>query len=270
MPVTTIASPYAVRGVALHGRVHGGEQPITGASVYLYAANTAGYGQPSVSLLNDNVLNQLPLAGEDSNNNYYVVTDSNGNFTITGDYNCTSSTTQVYLYAIGGNPGLASGTNNMAAGLLAGLGTCDSLSSSTTIWMNEVSTVATAYAIAGFATDATDVSSSGSPQAQTDVTNAFATITNLETLYSGQALATTPTVNGGNGTVPQAEINTLANILAACTSTDGTVTGPTNPTTCYTLLTNAKNSSGTMPSDTATAAINIAHNPGANTRSVSE
>jgi streptogramin lyase len=70
----------------------------------------------------------------------------------------------------------------------------------------------------------------------------------------------------GNGTVPQMEINTLANILAACVNSDGTISGPTNPTACYTLFNDAQSngSSGTMPSDTATAAINIAHNPGAN------
>jgi len=263
VPVTTIATTNSVQGVALHGHVHGGEQPIAGASVYLYAASTTGYGQPSVSLLNDNVLNQLPLAGEDANNNYYVITDSNGNFTITGDYSCTIATTQVYLYAIGGNPGLAQGTDNTAAGLLAGLGTCDSLSSSTTITINEISTVATAYAVAGFATDSTHVSSLGSSLAQTDVMNAFATVTNLETLSTGVALATTP-LPSNNGTVPQAEINTLANILASCTSTNGAITGGESPTACYTLFTNAENSSGTMPPDTATAAINIAHNPGAN------
>jgi streptogramin lyase len=56
--------------------------------------------------------------------------------------------------------------------------------------------------------------------------------------------------------VPQSEINTLANIIAACLNqTSGA---------CSTLFSNAKNSSGVEPTDTAGAAINIAHNPGAN------
>jgi streptogramin lyase len=70
------------------------------------------------------------------------------------------------------------------------------------------------------------------------------------------ALAVTP---GGNGTVPQAQINTLANILAACVNSDGA--GPA----CTTLFTNATadgTTMGTQPTDTATAAINIAHNSG--------
>jgi hypothetical protein len=124
--------------------------------------------------------------------------------------------------------------------------------------MNEVSTIATAYAFAGFATDATDVSSSGTPLATTGIANAFANVTNLETLGTGVALATTP---GGSSTVPQAEINTLADILASCVNSSGP-----GSTACTTLLGNAKSggTTGTAPTDTATAAINMAHNPGVN------
>ena len=122
--------------------------------------------------------------------------------------------------------------------------------------------MAAAYAFAGFATDATHVSSSGTALAQTGIANAFANAANLATLATGAALATTP---AGNGTGPQSEINTLANVLAACVNTNGAVTGPTTPTTCYTLFTNALSggTTGIQPTDTATAAINIAHNPGA-------
>jgi streptogramin lyase len=81
------------------------------------------------------------------------------------------------------------------------------------------------------------------------------------------ALATTP---AGNGTVPQAEINTLGNILASCVNSNGTVTGGGSPTACYTLFTNALSggSTGTQPGDTATAAINVAHNPAVNVASL--
>jgi len=240
-PMTsTTTQPNQVQGAALHGRVHGGNQPIVGASVYLYAANTTGYGNASVSV--------LASPG-------YVTTDGSGNFSITSDYTCPSASTQVYLYALGGNPGAGS---NSAAGLLAGLGSCGSLSSSTYIVINEVSTIVTAYSLAGYATDATHVSSSGSTLALTGVANAFATIPNMETLGTGVALAVTPSTFGN---VPQSEINTLANILAACINT----TGPSS-TGCTTLLGSALSggTTGTAPTDTATAAINIAHNPGAN------
>jgi hypothetical protein len=121
--------------------------------------------------------------------------------------------------------------------------------------MNEVTTVATAYALAGFATDATHISSSNTSLAATGMANAFAAVTNLVNRQTGNALATTP---NGNGTVPQAEIYTLA----SCVNTGGAVTAsPATP--CYTLINNAQSAgtSGTIPTDTATAAINIAHNP---------
>jgi hypothetical protein len=239
------------------GSVHGGQQPIVGTHVYLFASNTTGYGNASVSLLN------AASTGSSDSIGAYVQTDPKGAFSITGDYTCTAGT-QVYLYALGGDPG---GGVNTSAGLLAALGNCPSsgnfLAATPFIAMNEVSTIATAYAIAGYATDATHVSSSGTALAQVGIANAFANVTNLETLASGVALATTP---AGNGTVPQQEINTLANILAGCINSNGAITGPTNPTACYTLFNSALSEgvSGTVPSDTATAAINIAHNPSIN------
>jgi hypothetical protein len=158
----------------------------------------------------------------------------------------------VYVYSIGGNSG---GGPNPAIGLMAAAGPCSALTSSTYIVVNEVSTIAAAYALAGYATDPTHISSSGSALASTGVANAFATATNLETLGTGQALATTPQ---GNGAVPESEINTLANILAGCVNSGGS-----GSTGCTTLFSNAMNGS-TAPTNTAMAAVNIAHNPGAN------
>jgi len=262
VPVANTIENTSVQGAALQGRVHGGQQPISGAHVYLYAINNTGYGSPSLSLLTSATGNP-----PDGNDNYYVTTDSGGNFTITGDYNCFSATPLTYVYAVGGNPGLASGTNNTAAGLLAGVGDCThSDYTSKYVLVNEVSTIASVYGVAGYVVDPTHVSTSSSTLGATGLENAADTVGNLYTQSTGVALATTPTENGGNGTVPQAEINTLANILAACINTNGAVTGGASPTPCYTLFTNALSggTTGTQPADTATAAINIAHNPWAN------
>jgi hypothetical protein len=231
--------------VALTGVASSGATPIVGAHVYLFAANTIGYGAASSSLL---------LAAETGTSDSvgaYATTGSNGGFSLTGDYGCASGQ-QLYLYVLGGNAG--SGTNS-ASGLMAVVGSCPA-NGSIAIYanVNEVTTIAAAYAIAGFATDATHVSSSGTALAQTGVANAFASAANLASLSSGTALATTP---AGNGTVPQTEINTLANILASCVNTGS----------CTTLLTTATSdgtTNGTKPTDTATVAINIAHHPGAN------
>lgn len=259
-------------GATLTGTVRGGQQAIMGAHVYLLAANTTGYGgaglaastnDASLSLLKSAANTALDTSGGATNGDYYVTTDANGSWTITGDYTCTQGQ-QVYLYSLGGNTGAGV---NTASGLMAALGACPAagnfLSATPFVLINEVSTVATAYAIAGFATDATHVSSSGTALAATGIANAFATVANLETLSIGTTPTTTP---AGNGTLPQAEINTLANILAACINSNGAVTGPANATPCYTLFTNAlaSGTTGAQPTDTATAAINIAHNPGSN------
>jgi len=242
-------------GLSLHGNVHGGQQPINGAHVYLFAASSAGYGTPSVSLLSS--------TGFADSLGSYVPTGADGSFSISNDYACTPNT-QVYLYALGGDPG--SGVNNSAAGLMAVLGSCPNDGSNSFagsvpyVSINEVSTVAAAYAMAPYAVDATDVASSGTPLALTGIANAFANATLLADLPSGSSLATTP---NGNGVVPQSAINTLANVIAACINT----TGPADPN-CIALLgaaTSDGTMSGTAPSDTATAMINIAHNPGANT-----
>jgi hypothetical protein len=252
-------------GVAIRGVARGGEQPIKGMHVYLFAAGAGGYGGASVSLLN------ATATGNSDGVGAYVPTGADGSFSISGDYTCTAGQ-QVYLYGLGGNPGAGA---NAAAGLMAVLGNCpgtagstgNTFSSSTYVVINEVSTVAAAYAMSGFATDAVHVSSSGTTLAQAGIANAFASAANLETLATGTALATTP---AGNGTVPQATINSLADALAGCVNSNGSVSGPTNPTTCYTLFTNALagGTTGTQPTDTATAAINIAHNPGANVAAV--
>jgi streptogramin lyase len=251
-PIQTTAG--SVPGAAVQGMVHGGQQPIVGAKVYLYAANTTGYGNAAVSLL-QSAGGTVP----DGSGNYYYPTQSGGTFSISGDFTCPSAGSQVYLYAVGGDPGLGDGTN-AAIGLMAALGTCGSLSSAPYVVINEISTVATAYSIAGFATDATHVSSSSSTLATaTDVPNAFATVTNLESLGRGVALATTP---NGNGVVPQGEIDILADILAACVNSAGPSSTP-----CSTLFSNAMNGNS-QPAETATAAINIAHNPGANVATI--
>ena len=250
--MTSTASPAPSTGLSIQGKVHGGQQPVVGAHVYLMAANTTGYGNLAVSTL-------VPTStGNSDSIGGYVLTAADGTFSIFGDYTC-SANTQLYIYVLGGNPGAGA---NSAVGLLAALGACPTGGSFATtvpyIFVNEVSTVVAAYAMAGFAVDATHVSSSGTTLAQTGIADAFLNAANMETVSTGTALATTP---AGNGVVPQTTINTIANILAACINS----TGPTSAH-CSTLFTNAKSSgsTGTPPTDTATAAINIAHNPGSN------
>ena len=186
--LSTTAAPTPEAGPAISGVVHGGQNPLVGAHVYLFAANAgvftpnaSGYGNASAVAAERLGLadTQDTTMGDPTYGDYYVTTGGNGNFSITSDYTCTGGQ-QVYLYSLGGDPGLGSGTNP-AAGLLATLGTCpgtagatgQTFSSGLTVLMNEVSTVAAAYAFAGFASDAVHWSSSGTAQAKLGIENAF-------------------------------------------------------------------------------------------------
>ena len=248
--MTNSASPTASLAAAIRGNVHGGQQPVIGAHVYLLAANNTAYGAASISLLSSTATGLSDSIGA------YVLTKSDGSFSITSDYTCTSGT-QVYLYALGGNPG--AGTN-AAAGFLAAIGQCPASGSFAAsvpyIYMNEVSTVAAAYSMSGFATDALHVSSSNSSLAQAGIAIAFANAANLAGIATGTALTATP---AGNGLVPQTTINTIANILATCVNSSGPATVP-----CTTLFANTYPAGFSGTQDTATAAIYIAHNPGSN------
>ena len=71
----------------------------------------------------------------------------------------------------------------------------------------------------------------------------------------------------GAGTVPQSLIDTLGNILANCVDSANTsVVAASESAQCSTLFadTLSAGTSGTRPIDTATAAIDMAHNPWAN------
>jgi hypothetical protein len=255
------ATPTTSSLGTIHGKAFGGNQPISGASVYVYAAGTAAYGGAS-ALLSTTV----PTTGLD------------GSFTITGDYTCLAGQ-QVYVYVLGGNTGSGANANS---GLMAVLGQCPAgggdLSSVTPfVWVNEVTTVATAYAISGFATDATHVSDDETATGNTTaaiakvgMANAFANAAALANVATGTALITTGNSSASGQTnpivVPQAQINTIADVLAACVNTTGG-TANDGTTTCGTLFgvaTSTGISTGTAPTETATAAINIAHHPTAN------
>ena len=172
--LVSTATPDPEPGVAIQGKVHGGQQPISGAHIYMMQAGTSGsasYGiaasssNASVSLLNSAATGHSDAVGA------YVLTAADGSFALPSGYTCTPGT-QVCLYSLGGNPGAGVNSN---AGLLAALGNCPAGSANnfdsslSFVWINEATTVAAAYAIAGYATDATHVSSSGSTLAKTGI-----------------------------------------------------------------------------------------------------
>ena len=54
--LSTTAAPVAVNGQQFSGHVHGGMQPVSGATIQLFAPGTTGYGTAAVSLLKKTVV----------------------------------------------------------------------------------------------------------------------------------------------------------------------------------------------------------------------
>jgi streptogramin lyase len=236
---STFAPPSSVPGAALQGRVDGGQQPVSSASIMLYAAGSAGDGLGATNLL-------LP---------HIVTTDANGIFNITGDYMCPAPTTQVYLVASGGNPGLTPGTNNPNLVLMAALGNCGSLTNATSIQIDEVTTAACAWALAQFLGPGAVVGSTSTNAL--GLSNAFAAANNLANTSTGLAPGSAlPT----GAVAESAKLNTLANALASCVNSDGS-------SACAPLF-SAATTSTSVPTNTLDAALNIVRNPANNITAV--
>lgn len=228
-----------VTGFALTGRVMGGQRPIAGAAISLYAAGTTGYGTGAVDLLGGTA----------------VTSDTNGNFSIPNSYTCPSASTPVYLVSSGGDPG--SGVNSSAV-LMLPVGSCSDLSTLGQANISEVSSVAAVYGLGQFMTPGSTAVGTSSTNV-TGLLNAYATVFNLIDPSTGYARTTTP---AGNGTVPQNALNTLANVMAACVNTTS------GSGACNTLFTAATPIGGVAPTDTLSAMLNIARNPGLNVKTL--
>ena len=229
-------APPPISAVKLQGRVHGGQQPVSGAVIQLYAAN-----------LNANFTgSSTPLIAST------VTTDANGAFDITGTYTCQPGDL-LYIVGTGGNPGVSGTHNNSALTLMTGLGPCSTvLGTNRFIFINELTTVATAWALSPFMESTTqlDVASNN----VTGLQQAFATINKLVDTTTGNLAG--PLLPAG-ATLPVNEINTLADILAVCVNTVDS--GSSFSPQCTNLSADIYPSS--PPTDTATAALEIARSP---------
>jgi streptogramin lyase len=220
--VTAISGNTAPQA-RFQGKVYGGQQPVYGATIQLYTVGTMGPASAAAPLIAST-----------------VTTNSSGQFAITGTYSCTSAT-QVYIVATGGSAG--SGTNS-ALSLMAALGPCSSLTQSSFININELTTIAAVYALSPYMTDYAHIGATGSNPS--GLVNAFKT-TNL---LVDSGLGTPPTPPAGM-TLPATRLNTLADILAACVNTTGA-----SSTGCTSLFT------ATGASETIGAGLAIAKNAG--------
>jgi hypothetical protein len=162
--------------------------------------------------------------------------------------------------------GLVSGksSTNSNIKLVAPTGPC-SMSGSVNLDLDEVTTAATAVALAQFINPATgQIGAPNTTLAQTGILNAVSTIANLVN-SAGQAVSSFTSTNNGftiTGTPEATKLNTIADLLAACVNSAGY--GGSNDTTsnCSVLFSNT--GAATNPNDTFAAAADIAQNPASN------
>ncbi|HZL27353.1 MAG TPA: hypothetical protein VFC39_12590 [Acidobacteriaceae bacterium] len=210
----------------VQGTIHGGPNPVGGATVTLYATgdtsgNSTGYG----------VGQSLQTAKS----------DASGNFSFEGGYTCPANQ-YAYMVATGGKTG--SNNVNPNSVLMAALGPCSGVSSSTFVIINELTTVAAGYTLSNFmnitgnavtgyvvgiGAPATNNAPNGCVNnsyygtgtcpttAAAGLAHAFANAAALANSSGGSINATTK--NGA--IVPVQLINTLGNILQACVNSNG-------------------------------------------------
>jgi hypothetical protein len=248
-PGSITSSPGPSTAAIPKGVLHGGQQPIVGAHVYVYAANsTGGYGSASQSLMQSGAGTAV-----DSALHNYVTTDADGNFSYAGTVTCPTPVTQVYLLAMGGNNGgNQPATDNTAITLTASLGSCSSINANTFTNITEVTTAAMAYGLQAFTIDSTHI---GSPSSNTSgLLTAFKTVANLANSTTGYALAATP---AGNGVAPQATLNALGNIISTCVNSISSTSAA-----CNSLFSHVSSTLSGTPTTVFGALLNIASFPG--------
>ncbi|MDE1163117.1 MAG: hypothetical protein PW792_14425 [Acidobacteriaceae bacterium] len=253
----------------IHGSLYGGQQPVAFATVQLWSAGTTGYGSAGTLLA-------TTTTSDPDGAFSFVKSATNGTSSGSGNtWACpsTSDDPQLYLISSGGNS-LGNHINdsantNSAIVLMAALGACSTVSNSTFVIVNEVSTVAAAFALAPYmnATGATAGSeligtngsnvSTSTPQAAVGLNNAVAGVANLmtaSTIHSGSS-ASTSTVQI-TATPEAGKVNTMADILAACVNTQTSASAA-----CAQLFAGALSTTGAKPVDTLQAAYYMATNP---------
>jgi len=289
-PVSNIAG--AATSAAFGGRLYGGPVAVVGATVKLYATGcnssvttgaactSDGYG---VGQFLQEATQQGTSPGQDTN--------ANGDFIFAGGYTCPAKQF-AYIVATGGNGG---GGVNSAIALVAAVGRCEDLSSSTVVYLSELSTVAAAYALGHFTTEYGTSGSGlvvdiGAPvtnnsQTYTDANthsagcvsntfyttaacpttaaaglyHAFLNAANLMPVLSYQPSAPSTIVTAGTTVVPPVVpnrlINSIGNAISACVNSSG----PSS--TACTIVLGAGKLNSVTPTNVFQALINIASNP---------
>ena len=266
----TVPGATANLSTPMTGIMHGGPNPVIGATISLYVTANNGYGGAATAVTS-------------------TTTDGSGNFAITlpSAFSCPAGQF-AYLTAYSGNTGSLS--NNVNSLQLTPVGACETAYSGNTyvgqsIWIDELSTAASAYALGNFTTVDTSGSSPivniSAPANNNAVTPCVAGVGSCTTttasglrhaMLNALSLVNNNTgqpnaANTNGGVIPVAELDLLGNILQACVNSNGVAgsnTSTTNDgTACGKLfsLTTPPTPSAATPANTLQAMLNLAHYP---------
>ena len=233
------------QSLAIEGGVHGGQQPISGALVYLFASHTDNSGTVSIALLPNP-----------------ATTDANGAFTLDpSSYTCASPNDQVFFIAAGGDPG--AGTVNHAITLVDLFGSCGDLNASSFVAINEVTTVAAAFALApvygNSYLNSNSFSSGFNPQEIAFNNPILTQPTQIAQLFTNATSLVNPATGAATtnfGPQVQTTINALGNTTAACVNS----TSPSS-SACQNLFSTIWGPELKPPSDTFQALLYLAETP---------
>jgi hypothetical protein len=258
------------------GKLIGGENPIIGGQVSFY--ETSATGVANILARGGYYAPASPLSPLGT-----VYSQAGGQFTFTTPLACTHNTDYVYATAYGGNSGANAFNPNIL--LVAAVGTCASLSTSTYVIINELSTVAAAYALGGFsslggsngttlsitASTTNYATASASTPSAAGLAHAFANAANLVNVFTGITNSSLP--SNPNAVVPLSVINALGNSIQACVNSGGGTAG--DGSACGNLFTDTtsnytSNSVNTIvtPTNTFGALLNIARYPSVNVAAI--
>jgi hypothetical protein len=230
-----------ISSTEISGKVYGGQQPISGSTITVWSIGLTGYGSAATKLAE-------------------TTTDADGNFSFPSNaYTCLTPDTQVYITAYSGYS--SPGYENPNILLATGLGDCSTAKQSV-VEVNEVTTAATAYALAQFFT--TTLGSKSTDSFGTDAADLnsltlsnTATIPLLVKLSEGTVNPNTSTL-----TIESAKIYSIANTLSACVNDAATFSN------CTSLYSYTTPPNGTAPTDTLQAAVQMALYPSQNVTSL--
>jgi hypothetical protein len=280
---------------AINGSLYGGPTPIVGATVKMYATGnssgaSAGYG---VGTFLQEATQQGSSTGQD--------TGSYGQFSFAGGYDCPAGQF-AYVVATGGVSGGNSANNQVV--FVGAMGRCEDLYNNVsgtytgykggTVFVNELTTIAAAYALGHFTSisggGASTVVSIGAPPtnnaaqvggvstgcvagvgsctttAAAGLAHAFQNAATLVNVFANAGIntgANTAAPANSNAIVPRELINTIGNILISCVNSNGgsATNGTTNDGTACGQLFSATTIGANTPNNTLSAMINLAANP---------